>query len=139
MQPEDEVEPVNSEDSHSDSEAAQTANTPEDEEGPEPPIEDTTDAPNQYSPSLGTAEATPETPLQVEEGPPTLPPGVGTSQPLTTTPKEKRVPGACMLTSFVPLQLVAHLDQGNSCGKPVIIYDNERCNSVLSGTVNFDL
>ena len=110
-----------------------------DEEAPEPPMEDTIDAPNQDSPSLGIAEATPETPLEVEEDPPTLPPGVGTSQPLKTPPKEKRVPGACMLTSFVTLQLVAHLDQGNSCGKPVIIYDNERCNSVTSGTIHFDL
>ena len=41
-----------------------------------------------------------------------------------------RVPGAAILTSFVPLQLVAHLDQGQ---QPVIVFDNELCNSPLSG------
>ena len=43
--------------------------------------------------------------------------------------KEDRVPGAAILTSFVPLQLVAHLDQGGS----VVVFDNELCNSPLSG------
>ena len=43
--------------------------------------------------------------------------------------EDDRVPGAAILTSFVPLQLVAHLDQGQS----VVIFDNELCNSPLSG------
>ena len=43
--------------------------------------------------------------------------------------KDDRVPGAAILTSFVPLQLVAHLDQGQS----VVVFDNELCNSPLSG------
>jgi hypothetical protein len=43
--------------------------------------------------------------------------------------EEDRVPGAAILTSFVPLQLVAHLDQGQS----VVVFDNELCNSPLSG------
>ena len=38
-----------------------------------------------------------------------------------------------MLTQLVPLQLVAHLDEGKSCGKTVILYENEYCNSPLSG------
>ena len=38
-----------------------------------------------------------------------------------------------MLTELVPLQLVAHLDEGKSCGKTVILYENEYCNSPLSG------
>ena len=38
-----------------------------------------------------------------------------------------------MLTEFVPLQLVAHLDEGRSCGKTVILYENDQCNSPLSG------
>ena len=43
--------------------------------------------------------------------------------------KDDRVPGAAILTSFVPLQLVAHLDQGQS----IVVFDNELCNSPLSG------
>ena len=42
---------------------------------------------------------------------------------------DDRVPGAAILTSFVPLQLVAHLDEGQS----VVVFDNELCNSPLSG------
>ena len=45
------------------------------------------------------------------------------------TPND-RVPGAAILTSFVPLQLVAHLDEGQP---PVVVFDNELCNSPLSG------
>ena len=41
-----------------------------------------------------------------------------------------RVPGAAILTSFVPLQLVAHLEEGQP---PVVVFDNELCNSPLSG------
>ena len=77
----------------------------------------------------------PEPPKEnkVEEDPPSLPPGVGTSKPLTKTPKEKRVAGACLFSNFVGLQLIAHTDEGRSCGKPVILYDNKLCNSPLSG------
>jgi hypothetical protein len=52
----------------------------------------------------------------------------------TRTPNDIRVPGACMLTSFVPLQLIAHAEEGRGNGKPIIIFDNELCNSVVSGT-----
>ena len=38
-----------------------------------------------------------------------------------------------MLTELVPLQLVAHLDEGKSCGKTVILYENDQCNSPISG------
>ena len=89
-------------------------------EDEEPPIED-------------------EEPPIEDEDPPILPPGVGTSKPLNKTKKDKRDPGAALFSYFVPLQLIAHTEEGRSCGKPVIIYDNERCNSILSGTVNFDL
>ena len=44
-------------------------------------------------------------------------------------PSNDRVPGAAILTSFVPLQLVAHYNQGQS----VVVFDNELCNSPLSG------
>ena len=40
-----------------------------------------------------------------------------------------RVAGSAILTSFVPLQLVAHLDEGQT----VVVFDNELCNSPLSG------
>ena len=76
-------------------------------------------------------------PPKVEKDPPSLPPGVGTSKPLKTpkaeTPKEKRVAGSCLFSNFVGLQLIAHTDEGKSCGKPVILYDNRLCNSPLSG------
>ena len=70
---------------------------------------------------------------KVEEDPPSLPTGVGTSKPLTKTPKEKRIAGSCLFSNFVGLQLIAHTDEGKSCGKPVILYDNRLCNSPLSG------
>ena len=91
-------------------------------------------------------ESTPDAPEppkedEDEEGPPILPPGVGTSEPLVNkkTKKEKRDPGACLFSSFVPLQLIAHTEEGRSCGKPQIIWDNEKCNSYLSGDfLNFE-
>jgi hypothetical protein len=51
----------------------------------------------------------------------------------TEPPDETRDPGACMLTQFVPLQLVAHTDEGRSCGKSHVIWDNKKCNSPTSG------
>ena len=45
-------------------------------------------------------------------------------------PPNDRVAGAAILTSFVPLQLVAHLGEGQP---PVVVFDNELCNSPLSG------
>ena len=76
----------------------------------------------------------PPTEDEVEEDLPILPPGVGTYKPLTKkTSKAKRDPGACLFSSFVPLQLIAHTEEGKSCGKPVVIYDNEQCNSYRSG------
>ena len=39
-----------------------------------------------------------------------------------------RVPGAAILTSFVPLQLVAHHH-----GQSIVVFDNDLCNSPLSG------
>ena len=51
----------------------------------------------------------------------------------TEPPDETRDPGACMLTQFVPLQLVAHTNEGRSCGKSHVIWDNKKCNSPTSG------
>ena len=101
----------------------------EEEEGAQEPL---SGAEVRIEPSADAPE--PPEDDEVEEDPPILPPGVGTSQPLIKTPKEKRVPGACLFTTFVPLQLVAHTNEGSSCGKPVIVYDNKSCNSVKSGT-----
>ena len=42
---------------------------------------------------------------------------------------EQRVPGACLLSSMVPLQLVARLPNEHT----VILYQNELCNSLVSG------
>ena len=51
--------------------------------------------------------------------------------PSNDTPSnDTRVPGAAILTSFVPLQLVAHLGEGQ---QPVVVFDNELCNSPISG------
>ena len=45
------------------------------------------------------------------------------------TPSDNdRVPGAAILTSFVPLQLVAHHH-----GQSIVVFDNDLCNSPLSG------
>ena len=84
------------------------------------------------------SEDAPEPPkvdeVEEEEDLPVLPPGVGTSKPLKKkTSTAKRDPGSCLFSYFVPLQLVAHTEEGKSCGKPVVVYDNEQCNSYRSG------
>ena len=53
----------------------------------------------------------------------------GNDTPNESASDNDRVAGAAILTSFVPLQLVAHLAQGQS----VVVFDNELCNSPLSG------
>ena len=58
-----------------------------------------------------------------------VPENDGNDTPNETDSDNDRVAGAAILTSFVPLQLVAHLDQGQS----VVVFDNELCNSPLSG------
>ena len=59
-----------------------------------------------------------------------IPEDVGNDTPNETPSNNDRVPGAAILTSFVPLQLVAHLEEGQP---PVVLFDNELCNSPLSG------
>ena len=46
---------------------------------------------------------------------------------------EKRDPGACLLSCLVALQLVAHLPDDAT----VVLYNNELCNSALSGITTF--
>ena len=90
------------------------------------------DARVEIEPSADAPEP-PKMDIVDEEDPPSLPTGVGTSKPLTKPPKEKRVAGSCLFSNFVGLQLIAHTEEGKSCGKPVILYDNELCNSPISG------
>ena len=55
--------------------------------------------------------------------------GVADEAPATEEEREQRVPGACLLSSMVPLQLIARLPDESS----VILHQNHLCNSSVSG------
>ena len=92
---------------------------------PEDPVEPTND--DSDSSDEDSEDSVWTTPDEDNE----IPEDVGNDIPPNETPSNNdRVAGAAILTSFVPLQLVAHIGQGQP---PVIVFDNELCNSPISG------